>query len=97
MVDGHVATEADGEISSLEHGESQPGQRPGIVKLTGAPSRRGLGGAKLEADQNKRFQRLFWIGTSISEALISRTSSGTPQAKAGSTLILKWYMSCMAW
>src|SRR5690606_1566416 len=34
-------------------------------------------------------QRLFWIGTSISSALISRTSSGTAQAFSGSTLILK--------
>ena len=37
------------------------------------------------------------IGTFISSALISRISSGTPHAKAGSTLILKWYMLCMAW
>ena len=41
-------------------------------------------------------QRLLRIGTCISSGLISRTSSGTPQAKAGSTLILKWYMLCIA-
>ena len=40
--------------------------------------------------------RLLRMGTLISSALISCTSSGTPQAKAGSTLILKWYMLCMA-
>ena len=40
--------------------------------------------------------RLFRMGTCISSGLISRTSSGTPQAKAGSFLILKWYMLCMA-
>src|SRR5690606_15197825 len=44
-----------------------------------------------------RDQRLFWIGTLISSALISRTSSGTAQALAGSTLILKWYIDCIAW
>ena len=37
------------------------------------------------------------MGTCISSGLISRTSSGTPHGKAGSTLILKWYMDCMAW
>jgi hypothetical protein len=42
-------------------------------------------------------QRLFLIGTFISSGLISRTSSGTPQGKAGSTLILKWYIDCIAW
>ncbi len=41
--------------------------------------------------------RLLRIGTCISSGLISRTSSGTPQAKAGSALILKWYMLCIAW
>src|ERR1035437_1783402 len=41
--------------------------------------------------------RLFLIGIFISSALISRTNSGTPQANAGSFLILKWYMSCIAW
>ena len=33
----------------------------------------------------------------MSSGLISRTSSGTPHAKAGSTLILKWYIDCIAW
>src|SRR5665647_1426800 len=41
--------------------------------------------------------RLFLIGIFISSALISRTNSGTPQANAGSFLILKWYMLCIAW
>ena len=45
---------------------------------------------------NESDQRLLRIGTFISSGLISRISSGTPQAKAGSTLILKWYMLCMA-
>jgi hypothetical protein len=36
--------------------------------------------------------RLFWIGTFMSSILSSRTSSGMPQATAGSDLILKWYM-----
>ena len=36
------------------------------------------------------------IGTFISSGLISRTSSGTAQASNGSTLILKWYITCSA-
>ena len=44
-----------------------------------------------------KHQRLTRIGTTISSGKITRTSSGTPQAKAGSTLILKWYMLCIAW
>ena len=57
-----------------------------------APSTVGSGQAGKGASQ-----RLLRIGTCISSALITRTSSGTPQVKAGSTLILKWNMSCMAW
>src|SRR5262245_32706210 len=37
------------------------------------------------------------IGTFISSGLISRTSSGMAQATFGSTLILKWYIDCIAW
>src|SRR5688572_12222880 len=37
------------------------------------------------------------IGTFISSGLISRTSSGIAQATLGSTLILKWYIDCIAW
>src|SRR3990167_8035107 len=55
------------------------------------------GEAASAAQGVKRFQRLFLTGTSMSAGLISRTSSGTPQGKAGSTLILKWYMLCIAW
>ena len=40
--------------------------------------------------------RLLRIGICISSGLISRTSSGTPQANAGSFLILKWYIDCIA-
>ena len=47
--------------------------------------------------EQRRRHRLLRIGTFISAGLISRTSSGTPQAKAGSFLILKWYMLCIAW
>src|SRR5476651_1443619 len=42
-------------------------------------------------------QRLLRIGMVMSSILISRTSWGTPQANAGSTLILKWYIDCIAW
>src|SRR5690349_9673037 len=65
----------------------------------GAPPRRGSG-SQLRPERRsrgKRVQRLFLIGTFISSGLISRTSSGTPHWKAGSTLILKWYMLCSAW
>jgi len=41
-------------------------------------------------------QRLFLIGIAISSGLISRTSSGTPQANAGSALMRKWNMLCIA-
>src|SRR6185295_15469127 len=37
------------------------------------------------------------IGTFISSGLISRISSWIAQATFGSTLILKWYIDCMAW
>src|SRR5262249_54992950 len=37
------------------------------------------------------------IGTFISSGLISRTNSGIAQATFGSTLILKWYIDCIAW
>src|SRR6266850_1755464 len=36
-------------------------------------------------------------GTFISSGLISRTSCGTAHATFGSTLILKWYIDCIAW
>src|SRR5438874_4127229 len=36
-------------------------------------------------------------GTFISSGLISRRSCGTAQATFGSTLILKWYIDCIAW
>src|SRR3954466_14192556 len=55
-----------------------------------------------EADgQVARLQRRIYfftrIGTFISSGLISRTSCGTAQVTLGSTLILKWYIDCMAW
>src|SRR5688500_6532658 len=36
-------------------------------------------------------------GTFISSGLISRTSSGIAHCTFGSTLILKWYIDCIAW
>ena len=64
---------------------------PGVV-----PRPKRAGDAASAAQGAKRDQRLFRTGTCISSGLISRTSSGTPQANAGSFLILKWYMLCMA-
>src|SRR5450830_1607093 len=69
--------------------EPAPGPGRGCGSVTGRQVPRGGG----TVDD----QRLLRIGTFISSGLISRTSSGTPQAKAGSTLILKWYMLCSAW
>src|SRR3990172_1458698 len=40
---------------------------------------------------------LLRTGTFISSGLISRTSTGIAQATFGSTLILKWYIDCIAW
>src|SRR2546430_10039997 len=37
------------------------------------------------------------MGTFISSGLISRTSSGIAHDTLGSTLILKWYIDCIAW
>ena len=44
----------------------------------------------------RRRHRLLRIGMSISSILISRVSSGMPQATFGSTLILKAYIDCSA-
>jgi len=44
-----------------------------------------------------QLQRLLVMGMFISLMGISRTSSGMAHATLGSTLILKWYMGCMAW
>ena len=65
------------------------GMFPGVGRALTRPAR--------QASQNRSADyRLLRMGTFISSGLISRTSSGTPQANAGSTLILKWYMLCIA-
>jgi hypothetical protein len=84
-----VAAEADREIAGFEQ------RRPGRIKRraalagaqspgggsTGADRRNGGGPSALVADRDLQLA-----------GLISRTSSGTPQAKAGSFLMRKWYM-----
>ena len=68
-------------------------------RRTGSSSSRVSSTAAAHAPERQRAcrrQRLLRIGTFISSGLISRTSSGTPQANAGSALMRKWYMHCIA-
>src|SRR5690606_8352431 len=97
-IDRHVPTEADREVLGFEHADflgrsaavdGRPGRAAKAPRPAGTPHRPGAGAAA--------HQRLFMIGMLISSGLISRTSSGMAHATFGSTLILKWYMLCMAW
>ena len=82
-VDGDVAAEADREVACLEHLSRHPERSEGS-----RPSRIAI--LRLRLRTTDPGQRLFLIGMFISSGLISRTSSGTPQANAGSFLIRVW-------
>ena len=83
--------------ASTKSGQKAPGAYPSSAssyQKSGSKLRRAI---TPRTPLFQRNQRLFRMGTFISGGLDLAHQLGHAQAKAGSTLILKWYMLCRAW